>query len=220
MPTAMPRKAARRRVLELVERFGLLRHMGLVLSVVVPLVGFNRVGCISLVRCRFFSAGFRRIESTGRRTPRSATEKLDFRGMRLPFGVVRVKPSISTGRAHTQRYTSSDGTRVPSDRFRPHCSGLSEPRGIAFSRRWPGLTCPVHGVEGRDWIVASPPWKRGSSQWPESNPGPRKGSLRVDDCRRRDPMTVVLISDASAEPARAEARAPHPSRAPASMAFR
>ena len=148
MPTAMPRKAARRRVLELVERFDLLRHMGLVLSVVVPLVGFNRVGCISLVRCRFFSAGFRRIESTGRRTPRSATEKLDFRGMRLPFGVVRVKPSISTGRAHTQRYTSSDGTRVPSDRFRPHCSGLSEPRGIAFSRRWPGLTC-----SGTEWKV-------------------------------------------------------------------
>ena len=147
-----------------------------------------------MVPRRSFSACFRLIQPAGRGASVSGTEKGAFRRMRLPFWLVRVKPSISTGRARTQRYTSSDGTRVPSDRFRPHCSGLSEPRGIAFSRRWPGLTCPVHGVEGRDWIVASPPWKRGSSQWPGSNPGPRKGRFRVDDCRRRDPMTVFSFS--------------------------
>lgn len=147
-----------------------------------------------LIHCQLVSPLFWQVELAGRHTSDSANEKGVYRRMRLPFGMVRVKPSIFTGRARTQRYTSSDGTRVPSDRFRPHCSGLSEPRGIAFSRRWPGLTCPVHGVEGRDWIVASPPWKRGSSQLPGSNPGPRKGRFRVDDCRRRDPMTVFSFS--------------------------
>ena len=109
-------------MLELVVRLALLLHMGLILGMVVHTFIRTEWG-VSLGQATVFGCTQVAlwIQNTG------------FQLMRLPFSVVRVKPQLTTGRGLKEGYTSRDGTRVPSDRSRPHCSGLSEPRGIAFS---------------------------------------------------------------------------------------